>query len=172
MASSPYPCISLTSTGMAIPPLPWVTSGSWSSSICVTANPVHWWDSNFRETFPAKAKTVLPSNAAFHPGALYTLGSSFFPSLCTWSYCPIKNKQPSLKHWTWSGGGGCVRRAGLRAFSSTSKPSTTLHMAVPCCLFSFGAANIFYDVLVWHIAKAWARANDGEPFFPTVSPDR
>lgn len=44
-------------------------------------------------------------------------------------------------------------------------------MAIPCYLISFGAANVFYDILVWHVAKAWAKAN-GELLFPTVSPDR
>lgn len=157
----------LAPPGMAIPPLPRATSGWWSSSRCVTATPVHWWDSNFRETFTARAKTVLPSDAAFHPSIWYTLGSRFLPS-----HGPIKSKQPSLKHWAWGSGGGSVRKAGLRAFSSTSKASSTLLMAIPCSLFSFGAANVFYDILVWHVAKAWARANDGELFFPTISADR
>lgn len=40
------------------------------------------------------------------------------------------------------------------AFGSTSEAAVTLGRAISCCFFSFGAAKVFHDMLVQHLAKA------------------
>lgn len=51
------------------------------------------------------------------------------------------------------------------AFGSTSKATVILGREIPCCFFSFGAAKVFYDTLVWHLAKAWEGQMTERVFF-------
>lgn len=158
------------------------TTGWWSSSSCATANPVHrlYGGRVISETFAVRLKAVLPSDAALYPDAQYTRRLSFFSPLCSWLHRPIENKRLSPKRQVWALGTmwqqwwltwGLLEEQNF-AFSSTFKAAAAPARALPCCFFSFGAAKVFYEMLVWHLAKAWGRANDGELLFPAVSPDR